>query len=276
MVERKAKKVTSHILGLFLLLFISANLTAFLSEKENQAEFLQSYPLSPRGYFALDNLNGSIQVATWNQALVEIRAIKKTKKDPKNLDRVRIEVKSGQDQLIVKTIYPRRLNTGVSVDYEIRLPANLADINLKLVNGPMKIHGTFNRVKATTINGAIEIEDHVNQANLSTVNGRVEAKISSGQVKIETVNGAIHFYLHSLGDDLCLETVNGSIDLKIAMMDNLNAYLEAKTVNGSINVDFPLIWQNLTQKKGYLEGQIGRGGPLIRLRTVNGSIRLSR
>lgn len=276
MAKRKIILIIALILTFFYPIFISANLKFFLPEKESQAEFFQSYPLSSRGYFSLENLNGSIQVMTWNQSWAEVRAVKKTKGDPKNLERVRIDVKSGHDQLIVKTIYPRLKNTGVSVDYQIRLPENLAETILKLVNGPIKINGSFNRIQASTINGAIDLQDQASQANLSTVNGGVEAKISSGQAKIETVNGAIRCYLQTQVDSLSLETVNGSIELKIASADNFNAYLEARTTNGSINIDFPLKIQSLTKEKGHLEGQIGQGGPRIRLRTVNGSIRLTR
>ncbi|MCX7974483.1 MAG: hypothetical protein N3B16_08275 [Candidatus Aminicenantes bacterium] len=278
MVKNRTKiKLGNFLILLIILMMLSlAQAKASHSEKESQEEFFQNLPLNVQGNFALDNINGLVQIMTWPQPMVEIKAIKKTKKDLKHLKLVRIEIKSTEDRIIVKTVYPRQRNIEVSVDYEIKLPENLAETSLKVINGQIKILGPLSRVKATTVNGSIESQGPIGSADFSAVNGAIEAKITSGPTRIETVNGAINCYLYSLIDNLFLETVNGPIEIKIASEGKLNAYLEAKTTNGAIVVDFPIVFQGMTKEKGYLEGQIGQGGPLMRLRTINGSIRLSR
>jgi len=262
------------IISFFLFLFVFS-MEASGPAQENQEEFFQKYPLSVQGSFELENVNGLVQVSTWSQPEVEIKAIKRTKRDPENLKLVRIEVKSLADRLVVKTIYPRLRGAGVTVDYNIRLPEKLAETSLEVINGRIQISGNLGRIKATTVNGTIKAEGMGGPANLEAVNGEIEAVITSGPIKIETVNGPVSCYLRDLKDNLSLETVNGPIKIKIASETDLNGYLEAISTNGAINIDLPLIFKNLTQSRGRFEGQIGKGGPLIRLRTVNGSISLS-
>jgi len=272
--KRACLKSGLAIISLFLLL-LAFRIEASGPAQENQEEFFQKYPLSVQGSFELENVNGLVRVASWSQPEVEIKAIKRTRRDPKNLKLVRIEVRSLDDRLVVKSIYPRLRNTGVTVDYDIRLPEKLAETSLEVINGRIEISGNLGRIKASTVNGSIKAEGMQGPANFEAVNGEIEAIITSGPVKIETVNGPISCYLRNLKDNLSLETVNGPIKIKIASETGLNGYLEARSTNGAIHIDVPLIFKNLTQSRGRFEGQIGTGGPLIRLRTVNGSISLS-
>ncbi len=272
--KAKFKSILVFIFSFFLLL--GGNIKAFNLHQENQEEFFQIFSLSPKGYFCLENINGLVLVCTWAQPQVEIKAIKKTKRNPENLKLVRIEVKSTNDRITVKTIYPRFRNTGVTVDYEIRLPEKLAETSLEVVNGRIQISGKLHRVKASAVNGSIQAEGIEGPINFSVVNGEIDVVITSGPTKIETVNGPISCHLRALKDNLTLETVNGPIKITTPAETSLNGYLEANTTNGAINIDLPITFKGLTQSRGSLEGQIGTGGPLIRVRTVNGSITLSR
>jgi DUF4097 and DUF4098 domain-containing protein YvlB len=68
-------------------------------------------------------------------------------------------------------------------------------------------------------------------------------------------------------------TVNGSIVL--ALPAGTGADVDARTVNGDIQTDFPLeVSGRLSKRK--LSGRIGGGGRRLSLETVNGSIELTR
>jgi DUF4097 and DUF4098 domain-containing protein YvlB len=67
--------------------------------------------------------------------------------------------------------------------------------------------------------------------------------------------------------------VNGSITLE--MPADLSADLDAETVNGRIDVDFP-VTGNVRKTKRELRGTIGGGGRSLDLETVNGSINIRR
>lgn len=269
------KKLLALNLTALAIVFIASS-AALMALQEHEEEFKQIYPLSRQGNFVLHNINGQAMVVTWPEEKVEIRAIKKTKRDARNLQLVKIEVESSADRVAVKTIYPRLRNTGVSVDFEIRLPEKLALTSLEVVNGQIRINGPLNRLKASLVNGNIQASEIEGAADLETTNGRVEVSLTSGPSRIKTVNGAVECQLLSLQENLTIQTVNGSIDVRLESQESLNAYLDARTTNGGISVDVPILFQNLRRTRGTLEGQAGKGGPLLRLRTVNGSIRLIR
>lgn len=275
MSENKSKFKSGLVFIVIFFLLLGGKIKAFNLDQESQEEFFQTYSLSFQGYFELENVNGLVLIRTWAQPKAEIKAIKKTRRNPENLKLVRIEVKSEGNRVTVRTIYPRFRNTGVTVDYEILLPKKLADTSLEVVNGRIQISGNLHRVRASAVNGNIQAEGIEGPINFSAVNGKIEAVITSGPTKIETVNGPISCQIRALNDNLTLETVNGPIKIKMPAESSLNAYLEAKSTNGEINIDLPLTFKGLTKIKGSLEGQIGTGGPLIRLRTINGSITLS-
>src|SRR5262249_24119916 len=50
--------------------------------------FEKTYPLQPGGHFALDNVNGSVQVEGWDRQEVEVTAVKTAQNDPRDVDRV--------------------------------------------------------------------------------------------------------------------------------------------------------------------------------------------
>ena len=61
--------------------------------------------------------------------------------------------------------------------------------------------------------------------------------------------------------------MSGSIDVEVP--SNTNAEVEAATVGGTINSDFPL-----TGPANDKTGTLGTGGPTLFLGTVSGNIRL--
>jgi DUF4097 and DUF4098 domain-containing protein YvlB len=111
---------------------------------------------------------------------------------------------------------------------------------------------------------------------LETTNGDVVAINVDGPIGAHTTNGGITLELTKLEAEISAETTNGGITLRLSSAQDINARLEAETVNGSISFDFPVTLQSLEKSKHHLRGQIGRGGPLISLETVNGSIHLTR
>jgi DUF4097 and DUF4098 domain-containing protein YvlB len=148
-----------------------------------------------------------------------------------------------------------RSGNDVSVDFTIRVPAH-ARVDALTVNGDLIITGTTGAIVARTVNGDIE------------------ARSGTGRVSAETVNGSIRVRTTvSSSDDLEYETVNGSITVE--MPANTNARVDLRTVNGRIASDFPLTLEGSINPRRIMAA-IGTGGPELRIRTVNGSIRLEK
>jgi DUF4097 and DUF4098 domain-containing protein YvlB len=237
---------SKNLLVLVLVTFFALLFLGWSSGAENQEEFLKVIPLSSQGTFNLKNINGKVSISTWKEANVEIKALKKTNKEAENLQKVKIEVTAAADSVSVDTVYPKLGNTGVSVDYDIRVPEGVNLGEVSTVNGNVGITGPFGRVSASTTNGGIQVESASGNLELETTNGDVKAINVTGPIDAHTTNGSI------------------------------NAMLEAETVNGSITFDIPVTLQSLDKSRHHLRGQIGQGGPQISLETTNGSIHLTR
>lgn len=137
------------------------------------------------------------------------------------------------------------------VEWEVRVPANVL-FHAKTVNGDISIAQVAADVIANTVNGDIELE-------------------TTGSARAETVNGDVRASFDVMRDDVEFETVNGSVVLDVA--DDINADLDARWVNGGLESDIPL---RLNGRMGrtQAQGMLGDGGPELRVRTVNGSIRI--
>lgn len=266
------KKFVFIALAALLALF----LMGFAPAPDNEEEFLKTLPLGPGGSFSLKNVNGDVRISTWKEAGVEIKALKRTKKAADNLQKVKIEVTASADSVSVDTVYPKHENTGVSVDYDIRVPEGVNLGGVGSVNGGVSITGPFGRVAASTTNGSVHVEDASGSLELETTNGDVKAVGVRGPIRAQTTNGGITLELTKLEADVRAETTNGAIALNLGAGLEVNAVLEAETTNGSITFDIPVTVQSLEKSRRRIRGQIGRGGPLVSIETVNGSIRLTR
>lgn len=123
-----------------------------------------------------------------------------------------------------------------------------------------------------TVNGAVRATGLDSDVVLTTVNGNVELS-TSGRAEATTVNGSIEaaFGNADIPDETTFTTVNGSITLDVP--DDIDADVDASWLNGQLDSDLPFMLQGRTTR-GKARGVLGDGGPLLRLSTVNGSIRL--
>jgi len=243
---------------------------------DNQEEFQKTLPLSSAGTFSLKNVNGEVRINTWKEAKVEIKALKKTNKEAQNLQKVKIEITASADAVSIDTVYPKHENTGVRVDYDIQVPEGVNLGGVDSVNGGVHITGPFGRVTASTTNGSVHVEDASGNLKLETTNGDIEAVRIAGPIDAHTTNGDITLELMKLEAAVTAETTNGGVTLRLGAGQETNGLLEAETTNGSLSFDIPVTVQSLEKSRRHLRGQIGQGGPLVSLKTVNGSIRLTR
>ena len=222
-------------------------------------EFHQTYALAPDGRIELDNINGDVHIASWDQNQVKVDAVKYA--DTKErLDEAKIEIDSTNNLLSIRTKYPdhdHTFNWGshdnpAGVEYTLTVPRNARLDEIKLINGELDVHGVSGEVHASSINGRVEAVNLAGEARLSTINGRLEASFD-----------------RLAGHSVDLSSVNGSVQLTIP--SDSNARIEASTVSGGISNDFGLhvsghfVGHNLS-------GELGNGETRIHLGNVNGRI----
>src|SRR6185369_2767637 len=163
----------------------STNAVAEPGEKgETGEEFHQTYPLSPTGRISLENINGGVQIKVWDQASVQVDAIKKAYRQNR-LNEAKIEVNATQENIRIKTEYPDenqtfrsgegRYDNPATVDYSLTVPRKAVLGSIEMVNGSIDIDGVEGSVKATSINGRVNARGLVNEVRLSTINGQLSA-----------------------------------------------------------------------------------------------------
>ena len=238
--------------GLFLLLVLAALATPSYAQSE---VFQKTYPLRAGGTFALSNVNGSVQVDGWDRDEVQIHAVKSARRDLNDLGRVSIEVEANANSVVVRTRYPQDESLDVSVDYRVRVPRRIV----------------LNRVG--TMNGAVRVTGVEGEGELRSVNGDVDLFDGAGRFSARTTNGSVRLEFHQLASEgvLSAETVNGSVIL--ALPADANADLDLRSLNGSFRSELPVTMQSVVSSRE-LRGRLGQGGVNIRVRTVNGGIRV--
>jgi Toastrack DUF4097 len=232
--------------------------------EEAREEFLQTYPLNATGRVILENINGGVKIAVWDRNEVQVKATKRAS-NRERLGQMKIDVSTAPDLIKIKTVYPhdnqdysyeekdRSHNPG-SVDYFLTVPRKARLESIDLVNGSIDIDSVEGEIKA------------------SSVNGRVTARRLTGSTRLSTVNGTVEAVFTRLdpASQISLGSVNGNVTIVIP--SNSNAVLRASTVHGDISNQFGLEVQHGDYVGHELYGQIGSGGPRIKLGNVNGGI----
>ena len=271
---RNKTSLISFILFLFVFFPLVSCLNAgIFRDYDHKEEFQKTLPLRKGGIFGLKNVNGSVTVETWSRNEVDIWAEKAVRGRRENLDRIKIEIDSGSGYVQVDTIFPKIRNFRGRVNYEIKVPEDVDLETIKSVNGSVHIYGPVGDVKASSTNGNVNIREASGRLTLTTTNGSVKALDIEGEIHARSTNGSIHLEIDSVTDEITASSTNGGISLNIGSR-NVDADLEARTTNGSVYVDFPVTIQGSLSTKRRIEGRIGDGGPLISLKTTNGSIKI--
>jgi hypothetical protein len=233
-------------------------------------EFRWTGAVAAGGAVEVKGVNGAISAEKASGSEVEVRATKRGRRQRPS--EVEIKVLEHARGITVCAVYPTpsgaapnecqaggggRMNVrdnDVQVEFEVRLPAGLGFVG-RTVNGAVRAKGLAGDVEAHTVNGSVEIA-------------------TAGNARAETVNGSVRATLGRAdwADAASFKTVNGAITL--ALPADLDASLEASTVNGSVRTDFTLSEARVTRRS--LRGTVGKGGRRLALGTVNGSIHVQR
>jgi hypothetical protein len=201
--------------------------------------------------------NGGIQIigADRNDILVisKIQAQAESESDAKSIaEQVRVQV--GDD---IRAEGPStRWRSSWSVSYEIHVPRKM-NLDLTANNGGISIQNVDGRLEFETTNGVV---------SLTGVSGNVRGSTSNGGLDVQLTGD------RWTGEGLDVRTSNGGVELAIPA--NYSAQLETGTVNGGMDIGFPITVQGRINRR--LTTQLGNGGPLVRVTTTNGGVSLRR
>ncbi len=216
---------------------------------------------APAGPLTVDaSPNGSIRVEGWDQPDVLVRAVVQTYGET-NAEATTMlpQVQVTAAGTGVRADGPSRVDgerrSGWSVSFQVWAPRATA-LALSARNGGVAVHAMRGESRFTTENGGVTLDDVGGQVVGTTRNGGVHVRLSGARWE---------------GAGLDVETTNGGVTL--AVPAGYSAALEAHTVNGGIRTDLATPTQERRSRE--LRTTLGGGGPLLRLRTVNGGVRIT-
>ena len=236
-----------------------------------QDEFPWRGRVAPGETITVRGVSGEIRALLASGAEAEVSSVKHARRD--DPEEVEIQVVPHEGGVTICAVYPappRRApneclpggegrhntsNNDVEVDFTVRVPRGVHFAG-KTVNGDVTVDALGGNVVARSVNGDVEVST-AGYAEAGSVNGAIRAAMGradwSGRVKFSSVNGSI----------------------TLTLPPELSAAVEASTVNGDVDSDFPLTVQGRFSARRF-RGTVGGGGRRLELEPVNGSIRLRR
>lgn len=175
----------------------------------------------------------------------------------------------------------------VSIDYDIIAPKSAA-LTASSGSGDLRIDGAGVNAKLSTGSGSIDATGLTGNLSLETGSGNIRVSLNgSGDVKAQTGSGSIH--LNNIQGALKAEAGSGSIEVSgkptsgwkldtgsgsVSVAAGGAAFtLDARTGSGSIKTDVPIAVEGSLDRHR-VTGKVNGGGPLVRVETGSGSIRI--
>ncbi|HUJ22680.1 MAG TPA: DUF4097 family beta strand repeat-containing protein [Bryobacteraceae bacterium] len=204
-------------------------------------------------------VNGGMSVKGWSKDQILVRA--KVQAAAESSSRAQalarqIVIRAGGGRIVADGPPHGDRRESWSVSYEIFVPHKI-DLSLKAHNGGIHI---------ADVHGTIDFD---------ALNGGVTLQRLAGNVRGHTTNGGLHVELAGNrweDGQLDATTTNGGVSLEVP--DSYSAHLETGTVNGHINIDFPVTVSGEIDRR--LSINLGSGGPLVRAITTNGGVSIRR
>lgn len=235
----------------------------------------------------LDNVWGSIEVVGTSGRQIQVTVAKTLRADTDaELERAKSEValEMTQDGDTVRLYVNgpfrceqdcedcwrkrRERHYVAKMDFKVRVPERIA---LRL---------------ATVNEGRVSVENVLGDYRVHNVNGEITMTNVGGSGSVKTVNGAVKVsFRENPRDDSEFATVNG--DVELVFTKNLAADFRFKTMHGEITSDFVMTalppgpataerkyGRFVYRTDGATGARVGSGGPEIKLKNLNGDLRV--
>jgi DUF4097 and DUF4098 domain-containing protein YvlB len=253
-----SKVVKNNLLSLVTFTSLICLSLQVLAQVDEEIE--KNFPVTSQTDFSLNNINGAVTINSWSKNNIKV-LVNISAKTQEARDDVTINMTHKNQKVKVSSDYKENSYSqnkqGAKVDYQVWLPedSNLSDI--ELINGNLIIRNISGKVDAQVVNGSIKASGLSGNSQISSVNGNVNVVYSRNTTSVNNID---------------VETVNGSI--KLYLPEHINAAITADTMHGSINTEFGLEAKKNSFFGKNLRGEIGNGGSLVNLDSVNGNIKV--
>jgi DUF4097 and DUF4098 domain-containing protein YvlB len=288
---------------------VIAGITFF--SNASAAEYYKSYKLEGRPTVHVDVDDSSVRVVTSDIPMVEFRVTYDGFTVGIGGDLQVDSQQSGSDVTLTErtTSHITIGFTNRRIRTEVHMPKN-ADLQIESADGSIDVSSVNGNITVHTKDGAVKAAQLTGKINLATNDGRVAVEALKGQIQLQSDDGSISgtsldgtfeastkdgkIEVAGRFDALKLSSSDGSVSadiaagsklsadwgirtsdgsIEVALPADLRATLDASTADGRISMGLPVTVQG-ELSKNHVHGTLNGGGPVLTIRTSDGSIRL--
>jgi DUF4097 and DUF4098 domain-containing protein YvlB len=258
-------------------------------------EWHKTYTVSSKPTIQVQTNDGSVHVSTSNgnqiEARVEtigwriddseVRIIERQTGDriefEARVPNIHLDFSFKRRALRIELRIPRDADLSVrSGDGSVETSDNIGALDIRTGDGRITVNGAKGDVRISTGDGRITARDLDGRLDASSGDGRIEVEGRLDAVNLKTNDGSIEARL-SRGSRIAapwsLRSGDGRITLRLP--DDFQADLDARTGDGGVHVDFPFV-ETGKRDRSEMRGKLNGGGPLMTVRTGDGSINISK
>jgi hypothetical protein len=206
---------------------------------------------------ASDNIDATVTTRGWSIGEDGVRIV-----EHQNGNRIDLDIK-------VPEVHFSWGNHSLEVIVEV--PRDLmADIHTG--DGSIKMRDLAGTIRADTGDGSIDASKLDGSLDVHTGDGSVHVSGRFDNVKLHTQDGAVDLNVlkgSRVNADWRVQTGDGSVQVRLP--NDLNANVELHTGDGHISLGIPLTVTGEKSEHG-VQGKLNGGGPLVLVRTGDGSI----
>ncbi|HMB92010.1 MAG TPA: DUF4097 family beta strand repeat-containing protein [Rhodothermales bacterium] len=169
-----------------------------------------------------------------------------------------------------------------AIEGEVSLDTSGGSITALDINGPLEIDTSGGSVTAENIGGAAQLHTSGGSITVNGAGGDVVAETSGGSIRLSDIYGTVNAETSggSITADVAiapdgpmkLSTSGGSITLHLT--SDARVDVDASASGGRVRSDLPVRVEGEISRSR-LRGEINGGGPLLRLRSSGGGIRIA-
>lgn len=219
----------------------------------------------PRGRVEISNLDGAVDITTWDRPEFSVEA-----QFGDNVDRVDVESQPGVTSIRVTPKRQSSRNGGAKL--QIRVPAG-SRIEATGVSASISLRGAFDRAELRTVSGNVVVEGRGEQLEVRTVSGRAEVTGTGAatRARVESVSGAV--VVRQMAGDLEAQATSGKVTVSMPGAQRLRV----RTVSGSADIEATLAPQAVIEAEvfsGALDARLNAPqGLRFDLSTFSGAVR---
>jgi hypothetical protein len=166
-----------------------------------------------------------------------------------------------------------------SGDGSIRVEHVRGTLRLRTGDGSIRATGVGGKISLVTGDGSVTLDDADGDLDVDTGDGSVSVAGRPGALRLHTGDGSITFRAEpgtKMSGDWSLTTGDGGVS--VYLPSEFDAQIDAHTGDGRISSELDVARDGESDdresRRRTLRGKLGNGGPALKIRTGDGSIRL--